>query len=213
MQKNEPPSQNPEGQGTALSIFQSFIGHPPSAPHVQTYLSSLTTAPLDPETKTYSDASYVNYHVLGISLCCIRKDGASEMLVESVDLYNPRPTVAVQGRRSRKREFERFKGLPLSIRAPPNSADARPLLLDASTTGTALVSALGEPTRKGGGTGWVDVWLEYASLGLQIDLQDPRGDEVVSEEEQRKGMGGVWDRAGRWVWSSCKVFEPTGQSV
>lgn len=211
MQEDESEARIPRDLGTTLATLQSFIGQPPSAPQVQSYLSSLSKAPLDPEIKSYSDASYVNYHALGISLCCIRKKESSgeDVVVESVDLYNPRPTVAVPGRRSRKREWERFTGLPLSIPSPPNTTDTKPLLLDSSTTGAALVSTLSEPTRKGGGTGWVDVWLEYASLGLQIDLQDPRGDEVVSEEEQKKGMGGVWDRAGRWVWSSCKVFEPT----
>jgi hypothetical protein len=212
MQKDELEPRTSNDVGTTLATLQSFIGQPPSEPQIQAYLSSLSTTPLDPETKSYSDASYVNYHALGISLCCIQKKGApgENMVVESVDLYNPRPTVAVPGRRSRKREWERFKGLPLSIPAPPSTTDGQPLRLDSSATGAALVSTLGEPTRKGGGTGWVDVWLEYASLGLQIDLQDPRGDEVVSEEAQKKGMGGVWDRAGRWVWSSCKVFEPTG---
>lgn len=200
----------------SLTTLHSFIGHHPSAAHIQTYLSALSTAPLDPETKTYPDVLYVNYHALGISLCCSRAEGDTrsldaqtgweEVVVESVDLYNPRPRDAPP-KRSRKREWQRFKGLPLKIASP--ATEATPiLLLDANTTGTAIVSTLGEPTRKGGGTGWVDVWLEYTTLGLQIDLQDPRGDEVVSEEEQRRGMGGVWDRAGRWVWSSCKVFPP-----
>ena len=197
----------------SLSTLQGFLGLAPSSPTIQAYLAQLSpSSPLDPEIKTYADVMYVNYHALGISFCCVPAGGGARIdqgagrdgvLVESIDLYNPRPT-AGQGR-SRKRAWSVFKGLPLVL----EGVEGQVMRLEEGTRGRDIVAALGEPSRKGGGTGWVDVWLEYANVGVVLDLQDPRGDEIVSEAEQAKGIGGMWDRAGRWVWSSVKVFKPT----
>ncbi|GHJ85229.1 hypothetical protein NliqN6_1631 [Naganishia liquefaciens] len=193
----------------SLSTLHGFVGLSPSSPHIQEFIAQLASTPLDPETKAYADVMYVNYHDLGISFCCVPLDGGKVdkaagwdgVQVESIDLYNPRITAA-QGR-SRRRAWSVFRGLPLAV---PTSGQA--MLLEVGTRGRDIVEALGEPSRKGGGTGWVDVWLEYASVGVLFDLQDPRGEEIVSQEEQARGIGGVWDRAGRWVWSSIKVFKP-----
>lgn len=196
----------------SLETLQSLIGLPPSSPRIQSYLSSLSpdTAQLDPETKSFPDVTYINYHALGVSLCCVPsagiKDGQTEggIVVESFDLYNPRLADGQDKGRSRKRTFTTFRELPLEIRTTRDET----FILDRKTTGTSLVTSLGEPSRKGGGIGWVDVWLEYSALGISVDLEDPRGDEVVSEEARKKGLGGVWDRAGGWVWSCVKVFKP-----
>lgn len=198
----------------SLTTLQGFLGLSPSSSAIQEYFTQLAS-PLDPETKIYPDVMYINYHALGISLCCVPTKGGKidaeagweGVAVESVDLYNPRSTAG--GGRGRKRTWSVFRGLPLEIqRTPPTELSS--FHLDEKTTGSDIVRALGEPSRKGGGTGWVDVWLEYGAVGVSFDLQDPRGEEVVSEEEQARGIGGVWDRAGRWVWSSVKVFKPTG---
>jgi hypothetical protein len=123
------------------------------------------------------------------------------------------------------------------------------MVMTPQTQGKTLVSVFGEPTRKGGGTGWVDIWLEWEDvvlvptpstsisipipmtnaqeetepstssgttpqdqeqpgihLGLMVTLRDPRADEIVTEEQKRKGVGGIWERAGEWVWGEIKVF-------
>lgn len=180
---------------------------------------------LKPEIKIYPDVLYINYHSLGISFCCLPvQEGArlqsgawkaEEVKIDSIDLYNPRPQP--QGftggrRRPRGPTWERFAGLPLGIPLKKGDVESTTFPLVDTTTGKALVSVLGEPSRKGGGIGWVDVWLEWElpslnGIGIHISLEDPRGDEVVSEEEQRRGLGGVWDRAGNWVWSVCKLYD------
>ncbi|KAJ9106004.1 hypothetical protein QFC19_003340 [Naganishia cerealis] len=142
-----------------------------------------------------------------------------EVMIESIDVYNPRPrleTVTEGRRRPRGPEWKRFVGLPMDVPARTGDGNgdvdqSTHLPLTATTTGKALVSALGEPSRKGGGIGWVDVWLEWEhvggdGVGLHFSLEDPRGDEVVGAEEQRRGLGGVWDRAGGWVWGVCKMY-------
>lgn len=50
-----------------------------------------------------------------------------------------------------------------------------------------------------------------ARIGLMVELRDPGGAEVLTEEQRKKGAGGVWDRAANWRWSCLKVF-PAGQT-
>jgi hypothetical protein len=54
----------------------------------------------------------------------------------------------------------------------------------------------------------VDIWLEWEAEGMQVELRDPKGDEVITDEVKKKGLGGPWDRAGSWVWGVIKLFEP-----
>ncbi|KAJ9125698.1 hypothetical protein QFC22_000661 [Naganishia vaughanmartiniae] len=186
--------------------------------------SQPTTIP-NPEIKVYPDALYINYHSLGISFCCLPVQvgvrlqagswKAEEVRIDSIDLYNPRPKP--QGlpdgrRRARGPEWKKFTGLPMDMPTKGIDEESTTFPLTATTTGKALVSALGEPSRKGGGIGWVDVWLEWelssmSGIGIHVSLEDPRGDEEVDEEQQRRGLGGVWDRAGHWIWGVCKLYD------
>lgn len=113
-----------------------------------------------------------------------------------------------------------------------------PFLITSESTGREFVSALGEPSRKGGAQGWVGPWLEWADLkilvprrrskqadvepgqggtsmeeaedmeevgiGLMVELRD--GHKQPTEEEMKKGLGGVWDRAAGWGWGCVKIF-------
>ncbi|WWD16843.1 hypothetical protein CI109_101275 [Kwoniella shandongensis] len=98
------------------------------------------------------------------------------------------------------------------------------VVLKPNTIGRQLVSCLGEPSRKGSG-GWTGLWLEWTKVelkrrseegegegvvevGLMVELRDPGAAEKMTEEDMRKGMGGVWDRAAKWEWKSLKVFKP-----
>lgn len=223
-----------------FQALRTLIGAPPHTQDIDACLSRLPSSPPSasstptlqlpaipqPEIKVYPDALYINYHSLGISFCCLplRKDvrlqagawTAEDVRIDSIDLYNPRlkPHGATEGRRRpRGPEWQKFVGLPLDIPLPASDGnESTTFPLEATTTGKTLVSVLGEPSRKGGGIGWVDVWLEWQlpnmnGIGIHISLEDPHGDEVVNEEEQRRGLGGVWDRAGNWVWGVCKLYD------
>ncbi len=118
------------------------------------------------------------------------------------------------------------------------------------TKGRDFVGAFGEPGRKGGGDGWVEIWMEWIRvdlvasqpstiqtnrtpriapsaeelevndanvmdkeretvvLGVMVELRDPGAEEVLTEEQKRKGAGGVWDRAVGWEWYCLKLFKP-----
>ncbi|KAL7419890.1 hypothetical protein Q5752_005806 [Cryptotrichosporon argae] len=43
-------------------------------------------------------------------------------------------------------------------------------------------------------------------LGLMLELRDPGAGETLSENEIKRGAGGVWERAAGWTWASIKVF-------
>jgi hypothetical protein len=107
-----------------------------------------------------------------------------------------------------------------------------PFVIDKDTTGRDFVAALGEPTRKGGAKGWVGPWLEWSELrvlaptlqhkrcrseqtdaseareevgiGLMVELRPAQRE--LTEEEKKKGMGGVWDMAAGWEWGCIKFF-------
>jgi hypothetical protein len=102
------------------------------------------------------------------------------------------------------------------------------------TTGREFVSAFGEPTKKGGGVGWVPPWLEWdcveliedeqggasaenegenggkkvVVVGVMVELRDPGTGHAMTEEQKKKGMGGLWDQASGWVWANLKIFKP-----
>lgn len=46
------------------------------------------------------------------------------------------------------------------------------------------------------------VYLEWYSLGVQVDLEAGKGN--------NKEEGGVWERAAGWGWVCLKVFERGG---
>lgn len=49
---------------------------------------------------------------------------------------------------------------------------------------------------------------EEIGIGLMVELRPTqRG---PTEEEQKKGMGGIWDQAASWEWSCTKVFKVGG---
>ncbi|KAJ9109370.1 hypothetical protein QFC21_000700 [Naganishia friedmannii] len=233
----------------SFQALRTLIGAPPYTQEINACLSRLTTAspsssssttpsasspqPVaiqEPEIKVYPDALYINYHSLGISLCClpVQEDlrlqaGAwrpEEVMIDSIDLYNPRPKpqeVTGGRRRPRGPEWRKYAGLPIYIPLKEGDEENMTFPLVDTATGKALVSAFGEPSRKGGGIGWVDVWLEWElpslnGTGIHVSLEDPRGEEVVNEEEQRRGLGGVWDRAGGWVWGACKLYDSSRTS-
>ncbi|GAA5847861.1 hypothetical protein JCM9279_006670 [Rhodotorula babjevae] len=72
-----------------------------------------------------------------------------------------------------------------------------PFPLESSTTGAALLSHLGEPTRKGGGsasTPGVGIWTEWTPHGVMVEWAS-------------SGLG-AWEKGGESTWRCLSVFEP-----
>lgn len=198
---------------SSFEFLQQLLGksldHPDTFDFQNTLKSSTAGSTARTETKWYPDVVYINHYSCGISLCCSPLNGSklnkewteSDVILESIDIYNPLlPLVPTPSTSSTKPVFSPYPSLPLSM-TPRFS-------LTTSSTGKDLVSALQEPSKKGGGVGWVDVWLEWEAIGIQVELRDPKGNEVVTDHDRKKGLGGIWDRAAGWTWGSMKIFEP-----
>lgn len=207
-----------------LDDLHSLLGSNPSSPRLNNFLANLSDTPTgpQPDVKAYPDVLYHNYYDLGVSFCYTPAAGSSisaranpeDLVLDSIDIYHRSEEEVVPPRPGRlpKPTFDTFKGVPtefpLVATTKDESSATTPLtsfILDAETIGKDLVGKLGEPTKKGGGTRGQDVYLEWAKLGIQIDLKD-QGKEVT-EEQKKRGLGGVWDKAAEWSWSCLKVFE------
>ena len=104
------------------------------------------------DVKHYSDVSYFNYYPLGLSLQFShpkRADNQEDLVnkigdalcLDSIDLYNSS---------IRSPPFEPFPMMPFHLEG---LGDDRSIQVNSITTAKDFVIALGEPTRKGGGTG------------------------------------------------------------
>lgn len=85
------------------------------------------------------------------------------------------------------------------VSAPAPQANPAPFPLDPTTTGSSLLSHLGEPTRKGGGsssTPALGIWTEWTPLGVMVEWAS-------------SGLG-AWDKGGESTWRCVSVFEPGG---
>lgn len=207
-----------------LDDLHILLGLNPSTPPLNKFLADLSGTPTvpQPDAKAYPDVLYHNYYDLGVSFCYTPASGSNiparpkpeDLVLDSIDIYHRSEEEAVPSRPGRlpKPIFNTFKGVPIDFplveTKEESTAATTPLTsftLDEETIGKDLVGKLGEPTKKGGGTRGQDVYLEWAKLGIQIDLKD-QGKEVT-EEQKKRGLGGVWDKAAEWSWSCLKVFE------
>ncbi|KAH7104094.1 hypothetical protein BKA62DRAFT_693510 [Auriculariales sp. MPI-PUGE-AT-0066] len=73
------------------------------------------------------------------------------------------------------------------------------LALDAGTTGQQVLEQLGEPDRKGGGTGpsagSIGIWCEWSRLGVMVEFG---GDEARGPQ--------AWDKGKLAIWSNLTLF-------
>ncbi|GAA5934403.1 hypothetical protein JCM3775_000349 [Rhodotorula graminis] len=97
---------------------------------------------------------------------------------------------------------------PSTASSPPSTDDTAspaataptshlPFPLQPSTTGAALLTHFGEPTRKGGGsssTPGVGIWTEWTPEGVMVEWAS-------------SGLG-AWDKGGESTWRCLSVFEP-----
>lgn len=188
-----------------------LIGQLPSADVLAEYLSTLSTGTTPaPEVKSYSDIVYFNYPTLGVSFQFSPRNGYKpatelrreqlkddDLQLEAIDIYNV-SSVNVPAR-STEPVFSAYARLPVELHLAGASRTVTTIAQD--TTGKGLVGLLGEPSRKGGGTGpssgSIHIWCEWSPQGIMVEFggNDARGPQA-------------WERGGDAVWRVVTMFEP-----
>lgn len=209
--------------------LQSLLGLLPSSPKLTATLTQVNDgkpAP-DPEVKSYPDAVYFNHYPLGLSILFAPQNGykpksglkyndleMERLKLDSIDVYNvPKPKEADKsgkaGSSRSETAYTTFPALPLvlSLAADVKDKDGKPIErpatieISAESTGKELVSALGEPDRKGGGSGpssgSIGIWCEWSKDGIMIEFG---GDEARGPQ--------AWERGKDAVWKVITIFEP-----
>ncbi|RDB29111.1 hypothetical protein Hypma_015680 [Hypsizygus marmoreus] len=216
--------------------IRSLFGLPPHSENLTRYLTFLanlvsTPVPPTPEVKAYSDAVYLNYYPLGLSLLFSPHSGykpksglkfgdlnKEKLALDSIDIYNipmhsssdPRS----KGTSSRIAELA-FSTFPLSplvldvakgVTDKDNKVLVRPsqLELKPGATGREIVQCLGEPERKGGGAG-----PSSGSIGIWCEWSKD-GIMVEFGGDEAKGPQ-AWERGKDAVWKVITLFPPKSQ--
>jgi hypothetical protein len=207
--------------------IRDLLGCHPSSQQIAQYLAYLCAlaglpgACPAPEVKAYPDAVYFNYQRLGMSVLFTPTgaykpkpnsgidDLQNEALVlESIDLYNiPKAssTTSKTATTDSKSAYVTFPALPLIFPISPGTVGDQPrpdtLVITAASTGKDIVGTLGEPDRKGGGTGpssgSIGIWCEYVKDGLMVEFGgiEARGPQA-------------WEKGKNAPWKIITVFAP-----
>ncbi|KAG8746015.1 hypothetical protein FRC10_006354 [Ceratobasidium sp. 414] len=181
--------------------LQSVLGEPATSPKLESILQKLgalkapSVARPTPDVKSYSDAVYHNFYPLGISLMFAPPTKGAKLehfVCDSIDVINV-PDAEPENTRAAKTSsaYRAFPGLA-SLAFPGTS-----LALTPTTTGAEFVQHLGEPARKGGGTGTAGpgIWCEWPARGLMVEFG---GDEARGPD--------AWDKGGKAIWSVLTLF-------
>ncbi|PPQ67074.1 hypothetical protein CVT25_005675 [Psilocybe cyanescens] len=192
-----------------MSNIKHLLGLQPHSPRLTEFLFSISQ-PVVPEVKSYPDAVYFNYFSLGLSILFSPKGGYKpttglnlsdlkndSLVLDSIYIYNvPKQTEnRTKGTSSYAAEMA-FSTFPISpliltietvahdkdgkeISRPPN------LKVHRDTTGKDFVQALGEPDRKGGGTGpssgSIGIWYRNTLVSIDILSYPPPAMSVPSD--------------------------------
>lgn len=205
------------------SDLHQLLGLSPSSHRLETALKSFAArnqleAIPPAQIKSYPDVVYFNLPELGISLQFHPATGyrpkmnlseaqldKTKLRLAAIDVYNheiqdQESQSGSAGTASNRSAYAAFPGYPIRISSGtteprPDSINSKGLDLKPSTTGRDLVEVLGEPDRKGGGTGGgsVGVWIEWTQLGLMVEMAS-------------KGFD-AWDKGGESSWRYCSIFE------
>ncbi|TFY71493.1 hypothetical protein EVG20_g1522 [Dentipellis fragilis] len=208
------------------SDLVQLLGQSPSSGELQKHLNSLTLnqgSPdiAGPEVKSYPDAVYFNFYRLGLSLLFAPINGYkpstgasradlqdSNLKLDGIDIYNasqPKDPAKQPGRSLANPAYSAYPTTPLVIPLTPKTKDGKDrsteLQVTSETTGKDFVTALGEPDRKGGGSGpssgSIGIWLEWSRDGLMIEFG---GDESRGPQ--------AWEKGKDAVWSVISIFSP-----
>ncbi|KAH9969077.1 hypothetical protein BC827DRAFT_1167557 [Russula dissimulans] len=202
-----------------MSNVRSLLGQPPCSPDIATYLSSLSSrvSPPTPQVKSYPDTVYFNYHSLGLSLQFIPVNGYrpqsgtsrldlqdTNLVLDGVDIYNNPHTDKTS---SQSPTYTPYPINPIVLTVSPETKEGtvtpRSSLLNITQnmTGKEFVTALGEPDRKGGGSGpssgRIGIWVEWTRDGLMVEFggDDSRGPQA-------------WERGKDAPWRVISIFSP-----
>ncbi|ORY92661.1 hypothetical protein BCR35DRAFT_5633 [Leucosporidium creatinivorum] len=208
-----------EGEQPTGVDLHPLLGLSPASTILSQHLSRLSlsaslSTTLTPQIKAYSDSVYFNYHQLGLSLvfhpttpAYKPKTGSSleqldlpKLRLAQIDIYNHQsslkdPVTAPTKRTSPLNPtYSAFPSYPLLLRLPASSTSSTTHFpLEPTTIGSALVTSLGEPDRKGGGEGSIGVWTEWTSEGVLV--------------EWASGGLQAWEKGAGAVWRCTSLFE------
>lgn len=208
----------------SVSDPRLLLGLSPTAEPLLDYLkqlADLTSNPgqtVSPEIKSYSDALYMNYYPLGLSLMFIAKESSSiknidpqseNLVLDSIDIYNVEPAEAEAKAKPKGASTTQtytshpVPSLKISLLPSAEEGKERPteIILTASSAGKEIVGVMGEPDRKGGGSGpssgSIGIWCEWARDGIMIEFggSDARGPQA-------------WERGKDAKWKILTLFRP-----
>ncbi|BGP29692.1 hypothetical protein JCM10296v2_001431 [Rhodotorula toruloides] len=188
----------------------------PASPDFTAFLGTLSSSstPPEPVVKAYPDIVYLNYYALGLSISLEPREGfkpgrdlqweqvcgeagKGRLEVTGVDVYN-HTAVEESDKPARPSKtsptYSPFPSFPLLI--PHPSKPESPFSLTPATTGSELVSAFGEPRRKGGGA-------SGTSLGVWTEWEGK-----VMVEWASSGLG-AWEKGGESRWRVLSLLKPS----
>ena len=200
-----------------MSDLRDLLGHSPSSHQLTAYLSTLTTTIPTPEIKAYPDAVYFNYHSLGLSLLFVPLNGYkprsnasrqdlldTQLVLDGIDIYSSTSSSNLAGETGSQRStYSPYPITPIVIAISPETGGdiARPSFLNITQymVGKEFVTLLGEPDRKGGGSGpssgSIGIWVEWSRDGLMVEFggDDSRGPQA-------------WERGKDAPWKVISIF-------
>jgi hypothetical protein len=176
--------------------LHNLLGSGPDSAALQNWLQTLIPGVADreirPEVKAYKTIVYHNYPALGISLEYIQ-DSAGGLALDAIHVYNRH-----EKHKNDVTSFSSYPGMPIVLHAGGSSS---PLEASPSTTAKDFVQALGEPSKKGGGTGLgsgsINIWCEWNSCGVMVEFGGP----------ESRGHD-AWDRGREAIWKELTLFKP-----
>ena len=184
--------------------MRDLLGYSPSSPDLVTYLSTLSATQVTPDVKSYPDAVYFNYYSLGLSLLFIPindykpRSGLSRqdlqdahLVLDGIDIYNDDGKTS-----SRSPAYSPYPTTPIALTVTPETKEgtSRPSALSVTRnmTGKEFVATLGEPDRKGGGSGPssgnIGIWVEWTGDGIMVEF----GGEDRGPQAWERGKDAPW---------------------
>ena len=191
----------------SMSELRELLGQ--SLSPLVSYLSTLS--PVIPQVKSYPDAVYFNYYSLGLSLLFIPINGYrppsgasrqdlqdTHLVLDGIDIYNDLCVDKSDSKiGSQFYAYSSYPTSPITLTISPETKEGTPrpsvLSVTPNTTGKEFVATLGEPDRKGGGSGpssgSIGIWVEWARDGLMVEFG---GDNSRGPQAWEKGKDTPW---------------------
>ncbi|EIM92148.1 uncharacterized protein STEHIDRAFT_143586 [Stereum hirsutum FP-91666 SS1] len=199
---------------TTTRDFRALLGSSPSSTILSTFITELaslsSTSAVVPDVKSYRDAVYFNYYTLGLSLLFAPINGYkpksglkrgdlrdADLALDGLDIFNvPSTGTDKAAKSSTTSEYSTYPVSPITISISPKTQDkecATSVTFLPSTNGKDIVEALGEPERKGGGSGpasgGMGIWMDWPKQGIMVELG---GEESRGPKAWETGKDAVW---------------------